>query len=101
MHNTYQDLIQRFNSTPSKVEKLVQSNNKLASDIEAQANRLGILVNTDDIYSLNEFFNKMQTEIPLIQEGLQKASSFEDKETGQAQIELNSLREERRNPKYY
>ena len=101
LHNTYQDLIQRFNSTPSKVEKLVQSNNKLASDIKAQANRLGILVNTDDIYSLNEFFNKMQTEIPLIQEGLQKASSFEDKETDQAQIELNSLREERRNPKYY
>lgn len=94
LHNTYQNLIQGFNSTPAIVEQLVQSNNKLASDIEAQANRLGILVNVDDVHSLNEFFNKMKTTIPLIQEGLQKASSFEDKETEQANFEKKTLREE-------
>ena len=94
LHTTYQNLIQGFNSTPAIVEQLVQSNNKLASDIEAQANRLGILVNVDDVHSLNEFFNKMKTTIPLIQEGLQKASSFEDKETEQANIEMKTLREE-------
>ena len=94
LHTTYQNLIQGFNSTPAIVEQLVQSNNKLASDIEAQANRLGILVNVDDVHSLNEFFNKMQTAIQLIQEGLQKASSFEDKETEQANFEKKTLREE-------
>lgn len=101
LHNTYQDLIQRFNSTPSQIGQLTQFNNILVKDIEAQANRLGILVNTYDIQSLNELLNRMQKELVIVQEGLKKASSFEDKEAGQAKIELDSLKEEERNPKYY
>ncbi len=94
LRERYQNLIQAFNSTPSQIEQLTQSTRQLASDIEAQANHLGILVNTDDIRGLNEFFNRMQTNLPVIQDGLQKASSFEDKETDQANFEIKTLREE-------
>ena len=94
LRERYQNLIQAFRSTPSQIEQLTQSTRQLASDIEAQANHLGILVNTDDIRGLNEFFNRMQTNLPVIQDGLQKASSFEDKETDQANFEMKTLREE-------
>ena len=94
LRERYQNLIQAFRSTPSQIEQLTQSTRQLASDIEAQANHLGMLVNTDDIRGLNEFFNRMQTTLPVIQNGLQKASSFEDKETDQANFEIKALGEE-------